>query len=84
MKELPSFRLRVLANVATTAGAVGTALAIFFASPGALFLGTTLLLAGILSFVLNLLRVVRWSFLDIEFRPSPGDERKFSEMFPGR
>jgi hypothetical protein len=84
MKDLPSSTLRVLANVATSAGALLTAIAIFLASPEALLAGTTVLLAGILSFAANFLRVVRWSLLDLEFHPSPGDERKFSEMFPGR
>jgi hypothetical protein len=81
MKDLPSSTLRVTANVATTAGALGTAVAIFLASPGALLIFTSLLLAGVLSFVANFLRVVRWSLLAIDYQPTADDERKFRAMF---
>ena len=64
MKDLPSHPLRILANVATFAGSLGTAGAIFAGSPGALALSTSVLAVGIAAFVANLVRVVRWSFLD--------------------
>ncbi len=64
MKDLPSQPLRVGANVAVFAGSLGTAVAIFFGSSGALTLSTAILAAGIAAFVVNLLRVVRWSFVD--------------------
>ena len=64
MKDLPSQRLRVAANVAVFAGSLGTAGAIFIASPRILAVSTAVLAAGIACFVTNLLRVVRWSFLD--------------------
>jgi hypothetical protein len=64
MKDLPSQPLRIGANVATFAGSLGTAVAIFAGNPLALTLSTTVLAVGIAAFVVNLLRVVRWSFLD--------------------
>ena len=64
MKDLPSQPLRIGANVATFAGSLGTGIAIFAGNPLALTLSTTVLAVGIAAFVVNLLRVVRWSFLD--------------------
>ncbi len=64
MKDLPSQPLRVAANVATFAGSLGTAIAILVESPGALTWATCVFAAGVVVFVLNLARVVRWSFLD--------------------
>jgi hypothetical protein len=66
MKDLPSQGLRVWANGATFAGSLGTGLAIYLGNSGGLTLSTTVLASGIAAFVLNLLRVVRWSFLDIK------------------
>jgi hypothetical protein len=82
MKDLPSGTLRVSASLATLAGAVGTALAVFSSSPLGLRIATLVLALGISAFLLNLLRVVRWSFLDIEYRPTEADEVKFREIFP--
>jgi hypothetical protein len=64
MKDLPSQTLRVGANVAVFAGSLGTAIAILAGSSGALALSTSLLAAGVAAFIVNLLLVVRWSFLD--------------------
>jgi hypothetical protein len=64
MKDLPSQPLRIGANVATFAGSLGTAVAIFYASPGLLTLSTTVLAMGIGAFVANLFLVVRWTFLN--------------------
>jgi hypothetical protein len=64
MKDLPSQPLRLLANVAVFAGSLGTAAAIFAGSGFGLALSTSVLATGIAAFVANLLRVVRWSFLD--------------------
>jgi hypothetical protein len=64
MKDLPSQRLRVGANIAVFAGSLGAAAAIFAGSSVALTLSTAILAAGIAAFVVNLLRVVRWSFVD--------------------
>ncbi len=64
MKDLSSQGLRVLANVATFAGTLGTGIAIFAGSLDGLTASTAVLATGIAAFVVNLLRVVRWSFLD--------------------
>ncbi len=64
MKDLPSQPLRVVANIATFAGSLGTAIAILAGSPNGLTIATAVLAAGIAAFVVNLARVVRWSFLD--------------------
>ncbi len=64
MKDLPSQRLRVAANVATFTGSLVTAIAILSGSETMLTASTAVLAAGIASFVVNLFRVVRWSFLD--------------------
>jgi hypothetical protein len=64
MKDLPSQPLRILASLATFAGSLGTAIAILLGSPGALTLSTSVFALGMVAFVLNLARVVRWSFLD--------------------
>jgi hypothetical protein len=64
MKDLPSQPLRVGANVAVFAGSLGTAAGILAGSSGALTLSTSVLAAGIGAFVVNLLLVVRWSFVD--------------------
>jgi hypothetical protein len=64
MKDLPSQGLRVGANVATFGGSLGTAAAIFAGSPLALSFSTAVLAAGIAAFAINLVLVVRWSFLD--------------------
>jgi len=64
MKDLPSQGLRIGANVATFAGSLGTGIAIFAGNPLALTLSTSILAVGIAAFVLNLLRVVRWSFVN--------------------
>ncbi|MGH9391469.1 MAG: hypothetical protein ACRD1Z_17830 [Vicinamibacteria bacterium] len=64
MKDLPSQRLRIGANVATFAGSLGTGLAIFAGNLDLLTVSTAVLASGIAAFVVNLLRVVRWSFLD--------------------
>jgi hypothetical protein len=64
MKDLPSHGLRILANVATFAGSLGTGLGILAGNPDALTVSTAVLASGIAAFVVNLLRVVRWSFLD--------------------
>ncbi|HEY7820208.1 MAG TPA: hypothetical protein VIG29_18440 [Vicinamibacteria bacterium] len=64
MKDLPSQPLRVAANLATCAGSLGTAAAIFTGSPGALTASTLVLAGGIAAFVVNLALVLRWSFLD--------------------
>jgi hypothetical protein len=64
MKDLPSQPLRIGANLATFAGSLGTAVAILVGSPGALTLSTSVFAVGIAAFVLNLARVVRWSFVD--------------------
>jgi hypothetical protein len=82
MKDLPSDFLRRLANLATFFGVWATAASVYRALAGALDLAVALLALGILAFVLNFLRVVRWSLLDLEYRPSAADEQKFREIFP--
>jgi hypothetical protein len=64
MKDLPSQPLRIGANVAVFAGSLGTAAAVLADSSGALTWSTAILAAGIGAFVINLLLVVRWSFVD--------------------
>jgi hypothetical protein len=84
MKDLPSAALRRVASLATFAGAAGTALAVVSASSLGLHVATLVLAVGVFAFLVNLLRVVRWSFLDIEYRPTEADELKFREIFPNR
>jgi hypothetical protein len=64
MKDLPSQPLRVAANVAVFTGSLATAIAIGVGSAGLLAVSTAVLAAGIAAFVVNLVRVVRWSFVD--------------------
>jgi hypothetical protein len=64
MKDLVSQPLRVAANLAVFAGSLLTATAILIASPRILGVSTAVLAAGIACFVVNLGRVVRWSFVD--------------------
>jgi hypothetical protein len=81
MKDLPSGALRRSANLATFSGSAATALAVWVASPMGLRAATLLLAAGLFAFLGNLVRVVRWSFLDVEYRPTRADEIKFRGMF---
>lgn len=64
MKDLPNPGLRAGANVATFAGSLLTAAAIFTGSSLTLYFSTALLALGIAAFTWNLARVLRWSFLD--------------------
>jgi hypothetical protein len=64
MKDLVSQPLRAAANVAVFAGSLGTAAAVLVASPGILAVSTAVLAAGVACFVVNLVGVVRWSFVD--------------------
>jgi hypothetical protein len=82
MKELHSEPLRLAANVGIFVGVVLTALAIITSSLRLLNLSTPLLLLGVMSFVVNFVRVARWELLNKEFQPTEADWAKFKEMFP--
>jgi hypothetical protein len=82
MKDLPSELLRRVANLAVFGGVWGMAASVYRGNETGLGLSTAVLSIGILSFVLNFLCVVRWSLLDLTYRPTDAEERKFREMFP--
>jgi len=84
MKDLASPLLRAVSLVALTAGVLVTAAAILSAPAGLLVLGTPLLGLGVLTFVVNFVRVARWALLPLTYRPRPEDWAKFREMFPER
>lgn len=82
MKELHSERLRRAANVALFTGALTTAIGIYQANETLLAISTTLVLAGVIGFLVNFVRVARWELLKKEYKPTEADWAKFKKMFP--
>jgi hypothetical protein len=84
MKELYEPRLKRLSDAGLVAGVGAVALGAALGSPLPLRLGAWLVLAGVIGFLANFVRMARWELLDLEFQPSDADWEKFRFMFPDR
>ena len=82
MKELHSERLRAAANIALFSGALISAIGIVQANETVLAVSTTLVLAGVVCFLANFVRVARWDLLKKHYEPTEADWAKFKKMFP--
>ena len=82
MKELASDKLRLAANVGIFTGVLLTAVAIVISNSTLLDISTPLILAGVICFVANFVRVARWKLLEKDYEPTEADWVKFRQMFP--
>jgi len=82
MKSLYSHRLRAIAAGCLALGILSTAVGIVLAQSTVLVTSLGLVFAGVLAFVANFARVARWALLELSYRPTAEEWRRFEEMFP--
>lgn len=82
MKDLYAHGLRVLSHLALGVGVVGTVVGILAAERVVLAVATGVVVLGVVTFIVNFVRMARWALLPLEYRPSEEEWEKFREIFP--